>query len=111
MFSEVQVLTKPEGSWKRRVVFIGRVLWSPFDERYSQLLSRLKRHDNIFRQEMLLYDSQVLKGVGARLDIYYEQLQNTFSGSFAKIDAMSQVTASATLAKSKGVVLYFFSGV
>lgn len=101
-------LTLTIGSWKERVAFVGRVLWSSFDDRFAQLLNRMKRHEAIFRQEMSLHDSKMMNVVQSRLDIYYDALQATLAKSFTKVDAVSEVVAAELLAKSKGLMLSIF---
>lgn len=35
-------------------------VWKPFDSRFSQLLERMRRHQDLFDQEMRLYDREIL---------------------------------------------------
>ena len=46
--------------WARRVGFMGRIMWQPFDVRFGSLLERMKRHQQIFDQEMLIQDQVML---------------------------------------------------
>ncbi|XXG99675.1 hypothetical protein Hte_006016 [Hypoxylon texense] len=74
--------------WQHRVGFLGDVIWRPFDDRFRQLLDRLRRHKAVFEQELRIQDQKMLNEVHRsqlRLDMLYENIQKALDDAFKEV--------------------------
>jgi len=79
--------------WTRRVGFMGKIMWQPFDVRFKALLVRIHEHRSIFDQEMAIQDQMMLN-----------QIQKTLQAVHIQSDRILQTTARDTASAVKQVL-------
>ncbi|KAJ9157792.1 hypothetical protein NKR23_g567 [Pleurostoma richardsiae] len=84
---------RPDTKWMHRASFVGDILWRPFEVRFGDLVERMKRHDAIFRREMMVQDSKMLNNLGQgyeSLNSMYKRLQESISNGFKRLDQFNE---------------------
>jgi hypothetical protein len=83
--------------WARRVGFMGKIMWQPFDVRFKALLTRLGDHRIIFDQEIAIQDQMMLNQIQKSLqDVHIQSDKTLQTAACDTASAVKQVLNNLT---------------
>lgn len=79
-------------------------MWTPFNTRFGQLLERMARHEELFRQEARLMEGKMVDKLQRSVDFHYRRLHDVLSKAWVKKDEATESEVSKTRKKHIGNV-------